>query len=224
MDGILLFDKPLLWTSHDAVDFVRRRTGLRRVGHAGTLDPLATGVLVVLVGAATRLSSALCVEEKEYAGTMLLGVDTDTQDLEGRVTATADCDGVSETRVRETFASLTGDQEQVPPAYSSVRSGGRKLYEWARRGVEVLPPARPIRVTRFDLIRFDSPDVAFSLVCSKGTYVRELAARTGKILGCGATLSSLVRTRVGPYSIDRTAHVEELLTAADVARRLLSIA
>jgi tRNA pseudouridine55 synthase len=223
MDGILLFDKPIGWTSHDAVDFVRRRAGQRSVGHAGTLDPMATGLLLILIGKATKLSSELMGLEKEYAGTILLGLDTDTQDLEGRIVATADAQGVTESAVREVFAGLTGAQAQVPPAYSAVKKEGRKLYDLARKGIAVVAEPRQIVVSRFELLAVNFPEAHFAVTCSKGTYIRALASSVGERLGCGATLSSLVRTRVGTYLLSAALSEENLRTwpREAVERKLL---
>jgi tRNA pseudouridine55 synthase len=183
-DGILLVDKPRGITSHDAVDAVRRTVGTRKVGHAGTLDPMATGLLVIGVGRATRLLRFLGDLDKEYQGTAMLGVDTDTLDAEGEVVRTAP---VTATKgdLRAAMASLVGDIEQRPPAYSAVKVGGRPLH----------------RAARFDLRSFDSPSVDFRVVCSGGTYVRSLVAEVGARLGCGAHLTRLVRTRIGPFRV-----------------------
>ena len=202
MDGILLFDKPISWTSHDAVDFIRRRIGQRAVGHAGTLDPMATGLLVLLLGKATKLSQNLSGLDKEYAGVLTLGVATDTQDLEGRITAEADAEGVSIGDAERVFAEFTGALTQRPPLFSAVRHQGKKLYEWARKGVAVKEPeGRAIRVEEFKVNRFSPPDIYFSLRCSKGTYVRSLCDAVGRRLGTGGVLSCLVRTRVGPWTL-----------------------
>ena len=137
MDGILLFNKPILWTSHDAVDFIRRQTGQRRVGHAGTLDPMATGLLVILVGAATKLSGELSGLEKEYGGSMRLGISTDTQDMEGRITTEAPFDEIKREEVSKIFREMTGLHFQTPPAFSAIQQGGKRLYDLARQGVAV---------------------------------------------------------------------------------------
>lgn len=212
MDGILLFNKPILWTSHDAVDFVRRRIGQRAVGHAGTLDPMATGLLLLLLGKATKSCMALSGLGKEYTGGMRLGITTDTQDLDGRILSESDADGIGEAAVRKVFASLEGDQEQIPPAYSAIKQEGKKLYELARRGTMVQAKPRPISVKELHLLRFSPPEAYFVLSCSKGTYVRALCDEAGKRLGCGAALSSLVRTRVGEYSLEKALTEEQLKT------------
>ncbi len=225
MDGILLFNKPILWTSHDAVDFFRRRLGQKKVGHAGTLDPMATGLLVMLLGAATKASSRLSGLDKDYAGTMTLGITTDTQDLEGKIIAVEEnYDAIDEGRVREVFGLFHGLIEQVPPAYSSVRKNGKKLYEWARKGVACAAEARQVMIRRFDLSAYLPPEAHFTLSCSKGTYVRALCDEAGKLLGCGAALSSLVRTRVGKFQL-KDALAENQVSSflkAELEKRIVS--
>jgi tRNA pseudouridine55 synthase len=199
-DGLLLIDKPKGITSHDAVDSVRRSIGVRKVGHAGTLDPMATGLLVMGVGRGTRLLRFLGDLEKEYEGTGRLGEETDTQDAEGETVRTAPVDA-SEAEIREAMASLVGEIEQRPPAYSAVKVGGERLYRAARRDRIVEAPPRTVRVDAFDLRGFDGYDVEFRVVCSGGTYVRSLMAEVGRVLRCGAHLTRLVRTRLGPFRL-----------------------
>ncbi len=199
MDGVLLFNKPLGWTSHDAVDFIRKVIGQRQVGHAGTLDPLATGLLVMLLGKATKLSQDLSGAVKGYEGSMRLGIETDTLDLEGKVLKTASHEKVTEEEIREAFREWDGSHEQIPPMYSAVKYEGKKLYELARQGVSVVPKSRTVHIQNFQLLRYESPEAYFSLLCSKGTYVRSLCDSVGKRLRCGAVLSSLVRTRSGEF-------------------------
>ena len=197
-EGLVLIDKPKGITSHDAVDAVRRALGTRKVGHAGTLDPMATGLLVMGVGRGTRFLRFLAELDKEYEGIGRLGVETDTLDAEGEVVRTADVD-VDEASLREAMGALTGEIEQRPPAHSAVKVGGERLYKAARRGEIVEAPIRRVRVESFDLIRFEPPDFDFRVICSSGTYVRSLVADVGARLGCGAHLTHLVRTRIGPY-------------------------
>ncbi len=201
MDGILLFNKPILWTSHDAVDFIRRRLGQKAVGHAGTLDPLASGLLVMLLGKSTKRSPEFSALDKDYSGTMMLGVCTDTQDLEGKIVGTSDWGRVGSEEVAEVFSNLSGRQLQTPPSFSAARKGGRKLYDWARRGVAVEASPKEITVSQFLLTQFEPPEIHFFLTCSKGTYVRTLCDEAGRRLGCGAALSALSRTRVGPFAL-----------------------
>ncbi|HEX2030194.1 MAG TPA: tRNA pseudouridine(55) synthase TruB [Actinomycetota bacterium] len=199
-DGVLLVDKPSGITSHDAVDAVRRALGVRRVGHAGTLDPMASGLLVLGVGRATRLLRFLGDLEKEYEGTGRLGEETDTLDATGSVVRTAPAD-VAEEDLRGAMASFIGDIEQRPPAYSAVKVGGRRLYRAARAGERVKAPPRRVRVDAFDLLGFDGRDFDFRAVCSSGTYVRSLVADLGTALGPGAHLTRLRRTRIGRFSV-----------------------
>jgi tRNA pseudouridine55 synthase len=200
-DGLLLIDKPRGITSHDAVDRVRRALGVRKVGHAGTLDPMATGLLVMGVGRATRLLRFLGDLVKEYEGTARLGEETDTLDAEGEVVRTAPVD-VSERDLAAAMRDLTGEIEQRPPAYSAVKVGGRRLHRAARAGEVLEAPVRTVRVEAFDLLGLDLPDVEFRVVCSSGTYVRVLAVDLGARLGSGAHLTRLVRTRIGPFRLD----------------------
>jgi tRNA pseudouridine55 synthase len=199
--GLLLIDKPSGITSHDAVARVRRSLGVKKVGHAGTLDPMATGLLVMGVGRGTRLLRFLGDSPKLYEGTGLLGVETTTLDADGEVVAEAPVD-VSEERLREAIARFEGDLEQIPPAYSAVKVGGERLYRAARRGEELVAPARAVRVYAFNLRRFDSPRFEFRVRCSGGTYVRSLVADVGRVVGCGAHLAALRRTAVGPLSVE----------------------
>lgn len=201
MDGVFLFNKPILWTSHDAVDFFRRRLGTRKVGHAGTLDPMATGLLIILAGAATKKSAEFMGLDKDYRGVMTFGLATDSQDFEGRILSESATTGLSAEKIREAFAAFEGDISQTPPSFSSVKSKGRKLYEWARKGVAVEVEPRAVTVKKFELLDFHEPDAHFSLSCSKGTYVRALCDEAGRKLGCGAALSALERTRVGHFHL-----------------------
>jgi tRNA pseudouridine55 synthase len=200
MDGLLLVDKPNGITSHDAVEAVRRALGVRKVGHAGTLDPLAAGLLVMGVGRGTRLLRFLGDLDKEYEGTGRLGEETETLDANGRVTRTAPVEA-SESSLREAMHGLVGEIEQRPPAYSAVKVGGERLYRAARAGRIVEAPPRTVRVGAFDLLLFEGRDFDFRVVCSSGTYVRSLVAEVGSRLGCGAHLTRLVRTRIGPFRV-----------------------
>jgi tRNA pseudouridine55 synthase len=200
-EGLLLVDKPSGVTSHDVVDAVRRRLGTRKVGHAGTLDPMATGLLLIGVGRATRLLRFLGELPKTYEGTLRLGIETDTLDAEGEVVRETPVD-VTEAQVAGAMRALVGESLQRPPAFSAVKVGGRKLYEAARAGEQLEAEPRPIRVDTFDLLSFDPPDAAFRVVCSGGTYVRVLAAGVGAALSCGAHLTSLRRTAIGPHAVE----------------------
>jgi tRNA pseudouridine55 synthase len=208
-EGLFVVDKPRGMTSHDVVDAVRRSTGTRKVGHAGTLDPMATGVLLVGVGRATRLLRYLSGLDKEYEGTGRLGEETDTLDAEGRVVRTADVD-VTRQQLQRAMSELVGEIEQKPPAYSAVKVGGQKLYKAARRGQAVDAPPRAVRVDAFDLVDLDGRDFEFRARCSSGTYLRVLGADVGTRLGCGAHLIRLVRTAIGPFSLERAVSPDAL--------------
>lgn len=210
--GILFVDKPLGWTSFDVVAFVRRGTGEKRVGHGGTLDPAATGVLLVLVGQAARVTEYLMDLPKTYRATVRLGIETNTYDSEGEVTAERAVD-VSEAQLLAALDGFRGEIEQVPPAFSAVKVGGQRAYALARKGEEVTLKARKATVYRLDMLRFDSPDVEIEVECSRGTYVRSLAFDLGRALGCGAHLAALERTRIGPFAVGSAAS-EAMLRAA----------
>jgi tRNA pseudouridine55 synthase len=200
VDGVLLIDKPKGITSHDAIDEVRRALGVHKVGHAGTLDPMATGLLLMGVGRATRLLRFLGDLDKEYEGSARLGVETDTLDADGEVVRTAPVD-VSVEQLRSAMATLTGEIEQRPPAYSAVKVGGRRLHRAARRGETVAVPPRRVRVHAFDLLAWDGPDFDFRAVVAGGTYIRSLVATVGDALESGGHLTRLVRTRIGPFRV-----------------------
>ncbi len=200
-DGLLLVDKPGGITSHDAVSEVRRALGMKKVGHAGTLDPMATGLLIMGVGRGTRLLRFFGDLPKTYEGTLQLGVETDTLDSDGVVTREAPVEGGTKGHVRAAMLALTGDSLQRPPAYSAVKVGGRKLYEAARSGEHLEAKPRPIHVDRFEPVRFDGAEVDFVVTCSGGTYVRVLAASVGEALGTGAHLTRLRRRSIGPFDV-----------------------
>jgi tRNA pseudouridine55 synthase len=207
-DGILLIDKPKGITSHTAVAKVRRALEIKKVGHSGTLDPMAEGLLIMGVGRGTRLLRFLGEFPKTYEGTARLGMETDTLDADGEVVATAAVD-VTEAGVREAFAALTGEILQTPPAYSAVKVGGTPLYKQARAGRPAVAEPRTVRVDAFDLVALRGEEVDFRVTCSSGTYVRSLLADAGRALGCGAHLTRLVRTRIGPFAVSDAGSPEE---------------
>ena len=209
-EGLLLVDKPGGMTSHDVVDVVRRTLGTRKVGHAGTLDPMATGLLILGVGRATRLLRFLGGLPKTYEGSARLGVETTTLDADGDVTAEAPVTA-TEADIRSAMGSLMGDSMQAPPAYSAVKVAGRKLYEAARKGEVLEAAARPIRVDAFAMTGYRAPDVDFLVTCSGGTYVRVLLADVGSMLGCGAHLTRLRRTAIGALDVADAAAPEEVV-------------
>jgi tRNA pseudouridine55 synthase len=210
--GILPVNKPAGKTSFDVVHYVRRATGERRVGHAGTLDPAATGVLLILLGQATRIAEYLMDLPKVYRATVRLGVETTTYDADGEVVATAPVE-VSEDRLREALSGFVGRIMQVPPAHSAVKIDGERAYERARRGESPEMKARPTRIDRIELLRFAPPDAEIEVGCGRGTYIRSLAHDLGEQLGCGAHLASLQRTRVGPFAVDGCADEGTLASA-----------
>ena len=201
LEGVLLIDKPSGMTSHDVVDRVRRKLKMKRIGHAGTLDPLATGLLIILVGKATKLSQYLMSLDKVYEGTITLGVATNTYDAEGEVMTTISVPELTMDEVSKTLGSFMGDQYQTPPMFSAVKIDGQPLYKLARKGVEVEREPRFIRISKFEATRFESPEIDFTLNCTKGTYVRTLASDIGEKLDCGAHLSSLRRTASDRFNI-----------------------
>jgi tRNA pseudouridine55 synthase len=221
-DGLVVVDKPAGWTSHDVVGRMRRIAGTRRVGHAGTLDPMATGVLLVGIGRATRLLGRLALTDKEYAATIRLGVATTTDDAEGVPVATVPAAGVGEDAVRAAMAGLTGTISQVPSAVSAVKVGGRRAYERVRAGEQVELAARQVTVARFELLAASRPadgatlDLDVHVECTTGTYVRALARDLGAALGVGGHLTRLRRTRVGPFALDRARTLEQLAERLEV--------
>ena len=215
-DGICIVDKPSGWTSHDVVARSRTLLGTRRVGHAGTLDPMATGVLVLGVGRATRLLTFITGVAKSYSADIRFGVETDSLDADGEVTARHDMGGLDPTAVIEQAARLTGPLQQVPPMVSAIKVDGRRLHELAREGVEVERAARPVVVSRFDVEPTEDPLVWHATIdCSSGTYVRSLAADLGHALGGGAHLAALRRTAVGPFLLAE-AHALDDMVLLDV--------
>jgi tRNA pseudouridine55 synthase len=210
LSGILNVDKPLSWTSFDVVRFVRGHSRQKRVGHAGTLDPAASGVLPLLVGQATRLTEYLVDTTKEYVAEVELGVVTDTYDAEGEVVARADASSVSEAAVRDALEAFRGEIMQAPPVYSAIKREGVPLYKRARRGEDVRAEPRRVRVQELDIISYAAPNLQLRIVCGKGFYVRSLAHDLGSALGVGGRLTGLVRRRVGGFRIEDAVGIETL--------------
>ena len=225
IEGVLLVDKPKGLTSHDVVYHLRRKLQMRKIGHAGTLDPMATGVLVMLIGKATRISQYLMSVDKVYEGEATLGVVTDSQDAEGEVMETRPVPGLAEAAVRETMQTFLGDQYQIPPMHSAIKIGGVKLYQLARKGEEVEREPRFIRVASFDLLSFALPKLTFRLACTKGTYVRTVTHDLGQKLGCGAHLSELRRTASGKFTIEQCLPLAQIeaLSLAEIEKRLIPV-
>lgn len=199
MNGIVIIDKPAGKTSHDVVNEVKKILGVKKAGHTGTLDPMATGVLPVCLNEATKLAKFLTGEDKEYLATMLLGVKTDTLDTEGKIISQSD-KPVTEERIRAVMAQMVGKVKQVPPAYSAVKYCGKPLYKWARRGIFLETEAREVEIHSIVIEDISFPRVTFRVACSKGTYIRTLCSDIGDLLECGACLCSLRRLRSGFFS------------------------
>jgi tRNA pseudouridine55 synthase len=216
MDGVLVVNKEAGWTSHDVVAKVRGLLGGVKVGHAGTLDPAATGVLPVLVGRATRVAEYLVDWDKEYRAVLRLGETTDTQDATGRVLSRADAGSIREETLRDTIARFRGPQRQVPPMYSAVKVGGKPLYKAARAGETVERAERSVVVHTLDILAVDGRDITLNITCSKGTYIRTLCDDIGRELGVGGHLYALERRRVGPLSIEQAVTVGQVEAEAAI--------
>jgi tRNA pseudouridine55 synthase len=209
-EGVLLINKPKGITSHDVVDIVRRRLRIRRVGHAGTLDPLAEGLLIILVGRYTKLFSRFVNFDKEYSGVMKLGEVTTTGDSQGDIVKRNSFSDIGEDKIREVFLSFTGEIQQVPPMVSALRVGGRRLYNLARRGIVVERPPRKVTIHSLRILRIDIPYIEFSVHCSKGTYVRKLAEDIGESLSCGAHMVKILRRSIGPFALNEAITVDDI--------------
>ena len=205
---VLLINKPLRWTSFDAVRKIRNLIRIKKVGHAGTLDPLATGLLIICTGKFTKKINEYMSQEKEYTGTFTLGATTPTYDLESEPDNFKPTGSVTEELLKSTTTQFTGEIMQVPPAHSAIKVGGKRVYELARQGKEVKLEPRKITIKEFEITKVEMPVVHFKVVCSTGTYIRSLANDFGAVLGCGAYLSSLCRTRIGSFLLDDAISIE----------------
>ena len=219
MDGIFNIHKPTGMTSHDVVAKMRKLLKQRRVGHAGTLDPAASGVLPICVGQATRVSEYLSESGKAYRATVIFGIETDTYDAEGEVTRTASPEKLSRTDVENALSRFRGRQMQIPPRYSALKIQGQAAYKRARAGEELVLEARPVEISRLEIIDWQKPTLTLDVECSKGTYIRSLAYDLGRALDCGAHLGALVRTRSGPFRLEESITLEELARAGEEVRR-----
>lgn len=219
MNGVIIIDKPKGKTSHDIVGILRKKFGTRKVGHTGTLDPLATGVLPVCIGNATRAADMLLSGEKKYRATMILGKRSDTLDIEGEITEENPV-AVTEQEVRDVIAVFVGEQDQIPPMYSAIKKDGKKLYDLARQGIEVEREARRINIYSIDVVNISLPEVTIAVHCSKGTYIRSLCDDIGTKLGCGAVMSELRRTYTAGFSIDEAYTLDELDKITDLSGTL----
>ncbi|MEO7022405.1 MAG: tRNA pseudouridine(55) synthase TruB [Ktedonobacteraceae bacterium] len=215
MDGILNIHKATGMTSHDVVARVRKVLKQKRVGHAGTLDPAASGVLPICVGQGTRVAEYLSESGKEYRATIVFGVETETYDAEGQITHTASTDTLNLSEIEQALGRFLGPQMQVPPRYSAIKIQGQAAYKRARAGEELTLAARPIEFFRLEIVDWQTPVLTLDVTCSKGTYIRSLAYDLGRVMGCGAHLGGLVRTRSGPFRLEESITLEELATACE---------
>lgn len=209
---VLLINKPIEWTSFDAVRKIRNLIRIKKVGHAGTLDPLATGLLIICTGKFTKKINEYMAKEKEYTGTFTLGAITPTYDLESGPTDFKPTNNITPEMIRETTINFTGDILQVPPAHSAIKIEGKRVYQLAREGKEVKLEPRPVTIKEFEITNINMPVVSFRVVCSTGTYIRSLAFDFGNALGCGAYLSSLCRTRIGEHKLEQAMSMEEFIS------------
>lgn len=225
LDGVLLVDKPGAHTSHDVVARLRRKLNMKRIGHAGTLDPMATGLMILLIGKATKISQYLISLDKEYEGTIELGKVTDSQDADGEVLETRPVPPFTEAEILAAMKSFHGDQYQTPPMYSAIKIDGVPLYKSARKGVEVDREPRFIRVMAFNLVRWEHPKIDFKLRCSKGTYVRTIAHDLGQKLGCGAHLAALRRTATDKFNVSQALTIEQIeaMPIPEIERHLIPV-
>jgi tRNA pseudouridine55 synthase len=222
-DGVLLIDKPTGCTSHDVVDFVRHRFKFKKVGHCGTLDPLATGLLMLVIGKATKIQDLLMAEDKEYAGTMKLGATTDSQDSDGKIVEEKPVPALTNEQITAAFAKYVGDFYQVPPMVSALKQGGVPLYKLARAGKTVEREPRLVHINGFVLENIALPLIKFRIQCSKGFYVRTYCHDIGQDLGCGAHLVQLSRTKSGNFSLERALSWDALQQMNDAHALLPSL-
>lgn len=207
---VLLINKPLEWTSFDVIHKLRYIIKIRKIGHAGTLDPLATGLLIVCTGKFTKKINEYMAQEKEYTGTFTLGATTATYDLESEPVNAASFDQLTAEQLQAATAQFTGTIQQIPPAHSAIKVGGKRVYELARQGIAVKLEPRTVTIKEFELVKIELPLVHFRVVCTTGTYIRSLANDFGAVLGCGAYLSSLCRTRIGAFLLKDALTIEEI--------------
>ena len=224
-DGVLLVDKAEGMTSHDVVALIRRKLEIKKVGHCGTLDPIATGLLLLTLGRGTKIQDLLMSEDKKYAGTLLLGVTTSTQDRQGEIVNHREVPPLDENKIRAAFEKFCGDFYQMPPMVSAIKRGGVPLYKLARQGKVVEREARLVHVYRYGIDQIALPEIDFSVLCSKGFYVRTYVHDIGEELGCGAHLKSLRRLKSGRFDVDRAISVGEIKNASreEILSRILSL-
>jgi len=214
---VLLIDKPFRWTSFDVIGKIRNLIRIRKVGHAGTLDPLATGLLIVCTGRFTKRINEFMAQEKEYTGTFTLGATTPTYDLESEPENFKSTDSITADQIKAAVLPFKGEIQQIPPAHSAIKVDGKRVYEMARQGIEVKLQPRTVTIKEFEITAIEMPVVHFRVVCSTGTYIRSLAFDFGNELGCGAYLSSLCRTRIGEFML------KDAMTMEDFAKKTEAI-
>ncbi len=207
---LLLINKPFEWTSFDVVNKLRYKLKIKKVGHAGTLDPLATGLLIICTGKMTKRIEEFMGLEKEYTGTFILGKSTPSHDLETEISEEKDISGLTDDQIHAAARALTGNINQLPPAHSAIRIGGKRAYQFARKGQEIDLKHRPVEVREFEITRIELPAATFRIVCSKGTYIRSIARDFGEALEVGAYLTDLCRTRIGDYKLEDALSIEEV--------------
>jgi tRNA pseudouridine55 synthase len=224
--GVLLVDKAEEMTSHDVVAIARRALNTKKIGHCGTLDPMATGLLMLVIGKATKIQDLLMSEDKQYVGTLRLGSTTSTQDRQGETLDIKEVGNYSAEEIHAAFSQFMGDFEQIPPMVSAIKKDGVPLYKLARQGIEIVREPRKVHITSFEITRIELPDIDFVVNCSKGFYVRTYAHDIGAVLGCGAHLSALRRTRSGKFALDKSVTIVDLKTSPreDLYKSLISLA
>ncbi|MEW6686233.1 MAG: tRNA pseudouridine(55) synthase TruB [Candidatus Edwardsbacteria bacterium] len=223
MNGWLIVDKPKGWTSFDVVAKIRGITKERKVGHTGTLDPQATGVLIIALGKATKLIQFIAQTDKEYLATIRLGITTDTFDSEGKILKTKEAPQLSRNKIEEVLSQFRGEIEQLPPMFSAIKSQGKKLYQLARKGITVERKSRKVKIKKLQIENIDLPFLTLRIECSKGTYIRSLANDLGEKLGCGAYLHQLVRLRAGQFRLEQAVKMEQLNSLEEIQRYLLPL-
>ena len=207
---VLLINKPFQWTSFDVVNKLRYKLKIKKIGHAGTLDPLATGLLIICTGKMTKRIEEFMGLEKEYTGKFILGQSTPSHDLETEITEVKDISTLTEQAIHEAARALTGNIQQLPPMHSAIRIGGKRAYQFARRGEEIELKHREVEVKAFQITNIAFPEAAFRIVCSKGTYIRSIARDFGNALGVGAYLTDLCRTRIGPFRLEDAMEIDNV--------------
>lgn len=211
MDGIINVYKPKGITSYDVIRILKKTFSIKdKIGHGGTLDPIGEGVLIICIGKMTKISGKLLNFDKEYIAEVLLGIKTDTDDIEGKIIEKREVGEIKEEEIVKTIKSFEGEIEQIPPFVSAIKHKGKPLYKYYRKGVIIQPPPRKVIIKKIDVLKINLPYVEFKVLCSKGTYIRALCRDIGEKLGCGGTQSRLIRTKIGPFKIEDSVKIEDL--------------